>query len=357
MRPILQRGEKMSNQAKIEKIIASKFDGLKCKNRTRVLDIKRESVYNQIINRIGNSEIKWDGFPDEFYESCNSMLIELAVNCGVAVVYRVPEKASVSNGGRFTCTPLEWVGELRNDGTAEHFITNGSDYSLTDEQIKDYVIIKNDSYMSCEYDVSEWFASMLSDTDQAERALIRWCRITPIARANSGVEAGKLEEILKRVYDGIPWAVLSDDTKMLTGQPMSRDDSALRLTDESAIEKMHFLSEFHYELVRRLCNLYNMPFHTTAKSAQNLESEIHNTDVFSQALMPDRLAEREKACKEFKKVFGWDITVTKGETIQKEDDIIDSNVKEEINEGQNAGPGDGAAPTEPDNNEDGDNND
>ena len=189
--------------------------------------------------------------------------------------------------------------------------------------------------MSCEYDVSEWYSSMLSDTDIAQRALIKWSRMTPIARANSGIEAGKMEETLKKVYEGIPWAVISDDTKMITGQPMSRDDSTLRLADESAIERMHFLSEFHYELVRRICNLYNMPFHTTAKSAQNLESEIHNTDIFSQSLMPDRLESRKKAAEEINRVFGWSVTVEYGETVKKENKVIDSNVEQEIAEVEN----------------------
>lgn len=324
----------MANLKKQMKTIAEPFDGVKCKNRTRIMDIRRENVYDSIIARIGNSQIKWDGFPEEFLKTCNSMLIELAVNCGVAVLYQVPKEVSVVNGGTWTCTPVEWTDVKKNDGTAEHFITHGTDYAVTDEQLKDkYVIIKNDEYMSCEYDVSEWFASMLCDTDTAQRALIRWSRMTPVARANSGVSATEMEEVLKKVYDGIPWAVISDNTKMITGQPMSRDDSVLRFTDESAIEKMHFLSEFHYELVRRLCNLYNMPFHTTAKSAQNLESEVHNTDIFSKALMPDRLSTRRKACEEMKRVFGWDITVDKGEIIKQEDEVIDSNVKEEIAEG------------------------
>lgn len=324
----------MSKEAKIMKTVARQFDGgLKCKHRSRLQDIRREFVYDDIISRIGNSIFKWDGLPDEFLQSCNSMLIELAVNCGCAVLYKIPESISISNGGKWTCTPVEWTGQTRNDGTSEHFITYGTDYSITDSQLTDYVIIKNDSYMSCEYDVTEWYGSMLADTDISERALIRWSRMTPIARANGGAEIGQIEEVMKKVYDGIPWAVIDDKTKMITGQPMSRDDSVLRLTDESAIERMHFLSEFHYELVRRLCNLYNMPFHTTAKSAQNLESEIHNTDIFSQALTPDRLSERKKAAEKINSVFGWDVTVSTGETIKKEDEVIDSNVKQEIIEG------------------------
>ena len=324
----------MSNETKIIKTIAGRFDdGLKCKHRSRLQDIRREFVYDDIISRIGNSIFKWDGLPDEFLQSCNSMLMEMAINCGVAVMYKVPVAVSSTNGGHWTVTPLEWTGVKRNDGTAEHFITSGSDYSITDSQIDKYVIIKNDTYMSCEYDVVEWYSSMLADTDISERALIRWSRMTPIPRANGGAEISQIEEVMKKVYNGIPWAVIDDKTKMLTGQPMSRDDSVLRLTDESAIERMHFLSEFHYELVRRLCNLYNMPFHTTAKSAQNLESEIHNTDIFSQALTPDRLNERKKAAEKINSVFGWNVTVSTGETIKKEDEVIDSNVKQEIIEG------------------------
>lgn len=337
----------MSKEEKI--LINNKFDGIKKpRNRSRLSDILRDNVYNDIINRIGCSMFDWTGFPEDVTEEITPMFMELAINCGAAVFYKVPSTATTANKNRWACTPVEWQGQLSNDGTAEHFITHGTDYAVTDEQIGDYVLIKNNAYMDCEYLNTEWYASMLHDTDMAERALIRWCRITPIAKANSGVEAGKVEELLQRVYNGTPWAVLSDDTKMLTGQPMSRDDSVLRLTDESAIEKMHFLSEFHYELVRRICNLYNIPFHTTAKSAQNLESEIHNTDIFSKMLTPDRLNERQKACKKFKDVFGWDISVKLSECFEQENEVIDSNVKEEINESETT---EGAAP-DPEDNED-----
>ena len=172
---------------------------------------------------------------------------------------------------------------------------------------------------------------MLSDTDIAQRALIRWSRMTPIVKAGNGMETGQMESTLKRVYEGEPWAVISDNTKLITGSPTSRDDNILRLTDESAIERMHFLSEFHYELVRRICNLYNYPFHTTAKSAQNLESEVHNTDVFSQALSDIRYDERENALDAIHALGEeWQsVTVRYGETVEKENEIIDSNVEEE----------------------------
>ncbi|MBO5932206.1 MAG: hypothetical protein J6Q19_00575 [Bacteroidaceae bacterium] len=350
----------MSKETKIMKAVAAAAFDVKFKagNRAKLTDIKRENIYNSIINRIGNQMFRWKGFPDEVLKTCKSMQIELAVNCGAAAFYKVPESTGSVNAGDWTCTPINFTGCLKNNFTSDHFITSGSDYSLTDEQIGAYIIIKNDPFLSCEYDVTEWFASMLADTDLSERRLIRWARMTPIAKATSGIEAAKLEEVLKAVYEGEPFKVLNDDTKLVTGGgAASRDDQVLRLIDESAIEKMHFLSEFHYELIRRLCNLYNMPFRTTAKSAQNLESELHNTDVFSQALDENRLYERQAAAAAISEMFGWDITVDYGETIEKENDIIDSNVQQEINEGDPDGAAypDGAA--DPDDEGEGDSDD
>lgn len=44
------------------------------------------------------------------------------------------------------------------------------------------------------------------------------------------------------------------------------------------------------------------------------------------------LITRRKAAEEMKTVFGWNITVDKGEIVKQEDSVIDSNVQEEINE-------------------------
>ena len=120
----------MSKEAKVLQAVAVNFDGCyKKKNRSRILDIKRETVYNDIINRIGNNIFKWEGLPKEFRKSCSSMLIELAVNCGVAAIYKVPDGISPVNSGKWTCTPIEWTGQLMNDGTAAEaqYTKNGSE--------------------------------------------------------------------------------------------------------------------------------------------------------------------------------------------------------------------------------------
>lgn len=299
------------------------------RQRTKLSDIIRTNAYNNIINTIGWKRFDWT-LPNNIDLSSDE--IERAVCCGAAVVYKVPKSLNSASSGMYVCTPVEWVGVRKADNTADDFITYlpFGDYAVTKAQLNDkYVIIRNNFEMFADYDFTEWTANMLNETDISELQLIKWSRMTPIAKVSDNASIAKYEDILKRVYHGEPWAVLSDFTKIVAGgSPTSRDDAVLRLTDETAIEKMHFLSEFHYELIRRLCTLYNIPFRTTSKSAQNLESELHNTDIFSRMLTEDGLAWRKKSIADFKRVFGWAVTVDIGKMYKKENEVIENNIAE-----------------------------
>lgn len=328
----------MSTEKQVLSLIP--FDGpagAKASRRTKLTDIKRENAYNDIINLIGWARFKYGGFPDEVAETLTNEMIERAVLCGAAAVFKVPANSGSVSAGMYVAAPIEWTGPLKADNTSDTFIVHiynpdykngGGDFALSNEQIGDYVIIRNNFNNTSDYDFTEWTATMLNETDISEMQLIKWSRMTPIAKVNNNADISKIENILKRVYNGEPWAVMSDCSKMVNGgTPTSRDDSVLRLTDETAIEKMHFLSEFHYELIRRLCNLYNIPFHTTAKSAQNLESEIHNTDIFSRMLTENQLEWRRKSIKDFKSVFGWDITIELSDMFKLENKVIAENIE------------------------------
>lgn len=295
------------------------------KQRTKLSDIIRTNAYNNIINNIGWKRFKW-ALPENIDLSSDE--IERAVCCGCGVVYKVPEWTGSVSVGMWVCTPLEWIGVIKADNTADDFITYGTDYSINGSRLTDYCIIKNNFEMSSDYDFTEWTANMLNETDISELQLIKWSRMTPIAKVSDNASISKYEDVLKRVYNGEPWAVLSDFTKIVAGgSPTSRDDAVLRLTDETAIEKMHFLSEFHYELIRRLCNLYNIPFRTTAKSAQNLESELHNTDIFSRMLTDDGLQWRKKSLEKLSALLGGKCTVEIGDLFKKENEVIENGIE------------------------------
>lgn len=304
--------------------------GAKCKPRTKLDDIRRVNAYTDIINNIGWSMFEWSGIPNEAAKTLSSDMIERAVNCGAAAIFKVPEKSGSASAGMWVAAPLEWVGVRKTDNTADDYIVRLYDASFTKRDIN-AVVVRNNFEMTSDYDFTEWYADMLNETDISENQLIKWSRMTPIAKATSNAAIAQIEAVLRRVYNGEPWAVLADFTKIIgNGSPTSRDDTVLRLTDETAIEKMHFLSEYHYELIRRLCNLYNIPFHTTAKSAQNLESELHNTDIFSRMLPEKKLFWRRQSLPDFAKVFGdeWsNVSVDMGEMFKKENEVIENIIE------------------------------
>ena len=309
------------------------FDGVFAVDNTRktkLSDIQRRSCYNDIINRIGWSRYKWtipEYTPNGLKTTLTSAEIERAVCCGAGVVYQVPASIGSASSGMWVCTPVEWVGVMKADNTADDFITYlpYGDYSITKRQLNGkYVIIKNNFEMSSEYAFTEWYADMLTETDISEMQLIKFARMIPIAKVLDDASAAQIENVLKRVYDGEPWLTVKDSKKLITQQPTTRDDDILRLTDETAIEKMHFLSEFHYELIRRLCNVYNIPFHTTAKSAQNLESELHNTDIFSRMITDDGLDWRKRSIDDLSNLLDGECNVEIGDLFKLENKVIEN---------------------------------
>jgi hypothetical protein len=55
-----------------------------------------------------------------------------------------------------------------------------------------------------------------------------------------------------------------------------------------------------------------------------LESELHNTDIFSRFVTENGLKWRRKACEDFKRVFGWDVTVELGDLYKMENEVIEN---------------------------------
>lgn len=308
---------------RVDKIL----DEYRAKFDSRIPKFDRTSIYGSIIQLFGAEQFTWKGLPTPM----NSHWTERAVNTGIAIAYDIPPNISTSCKG-FTVTPAEFIGVPNQIGETKTVITRGSDYSLTLDLDEDKcVLIKNNDYMYSEYYNMLWFAEMLARTDSAEKALIIWSKVHPIAKAFNSTQANKLEELLRKIIDDDDLFSVIDDpvSGVLKTSPTSRDDAVLRLTDENSVEKMHFLSEFHYELIRRYCNLYNMPFRTTAKSAQNLESELHNTDIFSKTLNENRLKCRKEAAKRISELWDVDCTVDYSDILKAENQVIENNIKSE----------------------------
>ena len=221
----------------------------------------------------------------------NKYAYEIAINTGVAAFYKCSEKNSV-NYGKWCCTPAKPAAVIDNMGIAKQITTAGSDYALTLEVDKDCILIYNNSALYPDY-IFTHFAEQLTETDISMSKLVKWSRMTPIPKAKTDTDIAKYTNALQRILDGEDITVVSDELQIFRDGHETIDDNMLRLTDESAVEKLHFFDEHHEQLIRRIATLGGLPFSTTAKSSQNLIDELHDMDALSTFIIKDRAACRK----------------------------------------------------------------
>lgn len=221
----------------------------------------------------------------------NKYTYELALNTGVAAFYKLNYPASV-NHGKWCLTPAKPAAVVDNMGIAKRITTTGSDYAVELDVDDDCILIYNNSALYPDY-LFTHFAEQLTENDISMSKLVKWARMTPIPKVKTDVDIAKYTQAMERILDGEDITIVSDELQLLTDGHQSIDDNLLRLTDENAVEKLHFFDEHHEQLIRRIATLGGLPFSTTAKSAQNLIDELHDMDALSTFIIKDRIACRK----------------------------------------------------------------
>lgn len=216
----------------------------------------------------------------------NKYSYETAINTGVAAFYKCSAKNSV-NYNKWCCTPAEPAAVIDNMGVANKITTYGSDYALTLEVDKECILIYNNSALYPDF-IFTHYAEQLTETDISMSKLVKWARMTPIPKAKTDTDIAKYQAAMQRILDGEDITIVSDEMQLFKDGHDTIDDNMLRLTDESAIDKMHFFDEHHEQLIRRIATLGGLPFSTTAKSSQNLIDELHDMDALSTFIIKDR---------------------------------------------------------------------
>lgn len=251
----------------------------------------------------------------------NKYNYEIAINTGVAAFYKCSAKNSV-NYGKWCCTPAQPAAVIDNMGVAKQITTFGSDYALTLDVDKDCILIYNNSALYPDY-IFTHYAEQLTETDISMSKLVKWARMTPIPKAKTDTDIAKYQNAMQRILDGEDITIVSDEMQLFKDGHDTIDDNMLRLTDESAIDKMHFFDEHHEQLIRRIATLGGLPFSTTAKSSQNLIEELHDMDALSTFIIKDRAACRAdgfKRAAEFmaKKGESFDFEYSLNEVLKKQ---------------------------------------
>lgn len=222
----------------------------------------------------------------------NKYFYELAISTGVAAFYKCTEKGSV-NYNKWCCTPARPAAVIDNMLTASKVTTAGSDYALELTVDKDCILIYNNSSLFPDM-MSVIFADDLTENHISMNKLVKWSRMTPIPKAKTDSDIAKLTQIMQRIMEGEDINIVNDELDLLKEGHSSIDDNVLRLTDENAVEKLHFFDQHYDQLLKRFATIKGLPFSTTAKNAQSLVDELHDMDVFSTFLISDAIACRQE---------------------------------------------------------------
>lgn len=248
-----------------------------CKIRKR--DI--QDMYMNMLTLIAASEHEYET-PD-----FNRYFYELAIGTGVAAFYKCPAESSV-NYGKWCCTPARPADTINNMLLSKKITTAGSDYSLELEVDKDCILLFNNSslypnFIFCKY------AEDLTETAISASKLTKWSRMTPIPRVNNDTDIVKYENLMKRILEGEDINVISEELSLLQEGHKTLDDNVLRLTDETAVNKLHFFDQHSEQILRRFATLRGLPFTSTAKNSQNLQEELHDMDALSTFMIEDEI--------------------------------------------------------------------
>lgn len=222
----------------------------------------------------------------------NKYFYELAISTGVAAFYKCTEKGSV-NYNKWCCTPARPASVIDNMLTASKVTTAGSDYSMELTVDKDCILIYNNSSLFPDM-MSVIFADDLTENHISMNKLVKWSRMTPIPKAKTDSDIARLTQIMQRIMEGEDINIVNDELDLLKEGHSSIDDNVLRLTDENAVEKLHFFDQHYDQLLKRYATIKGLPFSTTAKNAQSLVDELHDMDVFSTFLISDAIACRQE---------------------------------------------------------------
>lgn len=222
----------------------------------------------------------------------NKYFYELAISTGIAAFYKCTEKGSV-NYNKWCCTPARPAAVIDNMQTASKVTTAGSDYALELTVDKDCILIYNNSSLFPDM-MSVIFADDLTENHISMNKLVKWSRMTPIPKAKTDSDIARLTQIMQRIMEGEDINIVNDELDLLKEGHSSIDDNVLRLTDENAVEKLHFFDQHYDQLLKRYATIKGLPFSTTAKNAQSLVDELHDMDVFSTFLISDAIACRQE---------------------------------------------------------------
>lgn len=186
-----------------------------------------------------------------------------------------------------------------------------------------------------EYDIV-WFAKILAETDNSMYCNVMNTRVSPLLTADNKSQADSLKKAIEDVYDGkLSVVTLNDIVSQMNATSNNQNRHTLYLTDPNNIDKIQYLSKFHDDLIRRLCNLHGITMNTTGKMAQLTTAELNEYSDFSGMYIQSQYDLLCEYIDEANRINEWNMTVEYGDSFQrfiKKEMRVDEVITEKLEE-------------------------
>lgn len=164
------------------------------------------------------------------------------------------------------------------------------------------VYIKNNLYATPDFTIGESGNTIKEIKDSLRHNIVN-SRLTPIVVVKDAKAKAAIEKALQENRAG-SYAVVLSDNIMSEGT-----ETVLNVTDVRDQDKIQYINHAYDDEMRHFFNLHGLDITGASKQAQQSIEEVSSGSNSRKVLPYGRLAEREKACKEMKEKFGFDISV------------------------------------------------
>lgn len=312
-----------------EKMTLTEFSNLQIANiKDKQVARQKYLYYFQIIEILMLTKFKIKNCPDNIY---SDEILKSLLRGGVSAMTNRMNYDKKNYVG----IPIETEPSDYTDRYEKARLVNIKGECADLEQHKEIAVGYNNTLHTPEYDIV-WFARILAETDNSMFCNVMNTRVSPLLTAENKAQADSLKNAIEDVYNGkLNVVTLNDIVQQMNTNGSNENRHTLYLTDPKNIDKLQYLSKFHDDLIRRLCNLHGITMNTTGKMAQLTESELNEYSEFSGMYIQSQYDLLCEYIEESNRINNWNMSVEYGDSFQRfvkkemrADEVITEKLKE-----------------------------
>lgn len=147
-------------------------------------------------------------------------------------------------------------------------------------------------------------AHMLAQTDLSMVYNLFYSRLNKIFTTDNEETTKAIKDIYNGMTYGQIGVVTSSNIVENISNGISKGIQELNLTDIKDIDKLQYLTTFHWDIMKRFLWAYGIPLNNQSKQAQVTTAEIENSENGSNILLFDMLDCANEFCERVNKLYG-----------------------------------------------------